>query len=115
MQRARTWAVARKRVLVLIATGAIVAFAAMPAAAHVFHPNGASGQQLLADNESESAEPSESPKAAEPKATPEAAESESSDKATNQDETSTGQSDQESGSSDSESRHSSSGEHDGGD
>src|SRR5438067_10320705 len=32
MQRARTWAVARKRALVLIATGAIVAFAAVPAA-----------------------------------------------------------------------------------
>jgi len=36
--------------LVLIATGAIVAFAAVPAAAHVFQPIGASGRQVIADN-----------------------------------------------------------------
>ena len=67
MERARRWARARRQLLVLIASAAILAFAVVPAAAHVFsHPINSISPSLLngssdSPEPTETAEPSDSP------------------------------------------------------
>ena len=60
MTSAQVWVSSRKRLVALIATGAILAFAALPAAAHVFgDPANGSPPIVTTEAQSDSPEPSE--------------------------------------------------------